>query len=136
MRPSAEPAFIDSSAFYALLDRDDANHKMAQTLFEKAVLAKRPLLTSNFVVAETHALTLHRLGRDAAAAWLKAIPAHVIRATTDDERQAQQIIDQYADKDFSYCDVVSFAIMERLAVKSAIVFDRHFVQYGQFVVLS
>lgn len=136
MRPSAEPAFVDSSAFYALLDHDDANHKIAKKLFEKALREKRPLLTSNFVIAETHALTLHRLGREAARAWLKAIPAQIVRATASDESRAQQILHHYADKDFSYCDAVSFAMMERLAIGSAIAFDRHFVQYGQFVVLA
>lgn len=30
-----------------------------------------------------------------------------------DERQAKSIIRQYKDKDFSYCDAVSFVLMER-----------------------
>jgi predicted nucleic acid-binding protein len=136
MNPSVEPVFVDSSAFYALLDRDDANHHIALTLFRQVLQDRRPLLTSNFVVAETHALLLHRLGRDVAAAWLEAIPAHVIRVTMGDEHQAREIIQQYSDKDFSYCDAVSFALMERLAITSAIAFDRHFLQYGQFVILG
>lgn len=98
MNPRAELAFVDSSAFYALLDRDDANHHVALTRFRQALRDKRPLLTSNFVVAEAHALLLHRLGRDAAAAWLEAIPAHVVRATVGDEHRAREIIQQYTDK--------------------------------------
>lgn len=135
MNPSAEPTFVDSSAFYALLDRNDDNCRTALTAFRQALHNQRSLLTTNFVVAETHALILHRLGKDAATAWLEAIPARVVRAAADDERRAREIIRQYADKDFSYCDAVSFALMERLAVTSAIAFDKHFSQYGKFVVL-
>lgn len=135
MSPRAEPDFVDSSAFYALLDRDDANHSSAAELFRKALEDQRPLLTSNFVVAEAHALILHRLGREAAATWLEAIPAQVVRASADDEQRARAIIRQYRDKEFSYCDAVSFALMERLHVTFALAFDRHFQQYGKFVLL-
>lgn len=80
MHPGAEPAFVDSSAFYALLDHDDANHKIAKQLFEKTLREKRPLLTSNFVIAETHALTLHRLGREAAIVSVKVSNLRQLRA--------------------------------------------------------
>jgi len=109
--------------------------KTAVALFREALRDRRPLLTSNFVVAETHALLLHHLGREAATAWLEAIPAQVVRATAADERRAREIILQYEDKEFSYCDAVSFALMERLGVTTALAFDRHFRQYGKFVVL-
>ena len=37
---------------------------------------------------------------------------------------------RYRDKDFSLCDAIAFAVMERLHAKLAFTFDRHFRQYG------
>lgn len=133
MSPTSK-VFVDTSAFYALLDRDDANHKMAIALFKEAVEKGWQLITSNFVVAETHALILHRLGRQAAMAWLKAIPAQVIGVTAKDEEEAKKIIQEYSDKEFSYCDATSFALMERNSITTAFTMDKHFAQYGKFVI--
>jgi len=58
----------------------------------------------------------------------------VIRARASDEERAQQILFQYTDKDFSFADAISFAVMERLDIRRAFTFDRDFAQYG-FTVL-
>jgi len=128
-------AFVDTSAFYALLDKDDANHRAVVELFKQATAQRWRLVTSNFVVAESHVLILVRLGRDAATAWLRAIPAEVVRASAEDEEAAKRIIFKYTDKEFSYCDAVSFALMERQKIKTALSMDKHFAQYGKFIIL-
>ena len=78
-------------------------------LFDQVVAEEWRVLTSNFIVAETHALVLTRLGRDLAAEWLRSVPADVIRVTEQDEAKAKRIIFGYQDKEFSYCDATSFA---------------------------
>jgi predicted nucleic acid-binding protein len=67
-----------------------------------------------------------------ATAWLRSIPAEVIRISKTDEEKARRIIFGYRDKEFSYCDATSFALIERLRIRSAIAFDIHFTQYGRF----
>ena len=130
-----ERVFVDTGAFYAAVDADDQHHRNCVKLLRTAVAEQWCLVTSNFVVAETHALILARLGRDIAARWLKAIPAQVKRIKAEDEEQAEQIIFDYADKEFSYCDATSFAMMKREKIRAALSFDRHFLQYGEFLVL-
>jgi predicted nucleic acid-binding protein len=127
----------DTGFFYALLDKRDAFHDACRELEAHAEQGNVLILTTNFVVAEAHALILSRLGRDAGAAWLDAIEsvAAIERVSEDDEAQAKDIIRRYDDKDFSYTDACCFAVMERLGVTVTLSVDAHFVQYGKFVAL-
>jgi predicted nucleic acid-binding protein len=127
--------FIDTGAFYAALNQKDKYHQEAVQLFTRAVEEEWQLFTSNFVVAETHALILTRLGRDLATDWLRDVPAVVVRVTEVDESKAKRIIFGYQDKEFSYCDATSFAVMERMRIREVVAFDPHFTQYGKFVVV-
>jgi uncharacterized protein len=130
--------FVDTGGFYAALSRRDAAHRDAARLFRRARREHWFLFTTNFVLAESHVLILARMGRDRAWDFLQAVitgSTNVIRAEEADERRARAIIEQYHDKAFSYCDAVSFAVMERLDIPEAIAFDEHFRQYGQFTIL-
>ena len=121
---------VDTSAIYALLDADDAYHRKAVAILR--ALHRRsltPLLT-NFIVAESHALLLSRLGADIARRWLMAHVWPIEPVNPRDEEKAKEIIRKYTDKTFSYTDATSFAVMERLAIRSAFGFDPHFRQYG------
>jgi predicted nucleic acid-binding protein len=122
--------FVDTSAIYALLDRDDARHAPARARFDQLKQSRTEPVLTNFIVAESHALLLARLGPAVARRWLFANIWHVERVSEEDETKARSIIDSYADKGFSYTDATSFAVMERLRLRRAVAFDRHFQQYG------
>jgi predicted nucleic acid-binding protein len=84
-------------------------------------------------LAEAHALILNRLGREAAHCVLTEIlasPTTLVRVSAADERRAQAILARYTDKDFSYTDATSFAVMERLRISQAFTFDSDFTRYG------
>jgi predicted nucleic acid-binding protein len=123
-------ALVDTSAVYALLDRKDANHHRALTALR--TLPRRGLtpVLSNFIVAESHALLLSRLGPRVARDWLIKQIWPVEAVTPSDEKRAKEIIERYDDKTFSYTDATTFALMERLEIKQALAFDAHFLQYG------
>jgi uncharacterized protein len=123
-------ALVDTSAVYALIDRDDANHRKAVAILR--ALPRRGLtpVLSNFIVAESHALLLSRLGSQVARDWLLKQIWPIEPVTSADERKAKEIIQRYEDKTFSYTDASSFALMERLGLKDAFAFDVHFRQYG------
>lgn len=124
---------IDTSGYYALADTSASDHAIATAIRDRLITERSRLFTTNFVLAETHALLLARLGRDVAATVLTEIDAStttVVRVSLRDERRAREIIAAYTDKDFSLTDAISFAVMERLHISHAFGFDRHFNQYG------
>jgi len=121
---------IDTSAVYALLDRDDRNHAGAKARLKKLKRSRAEPILTNFIVAETHALLLAHLGAATARSWLLSNVWPIERVTDADEAKAREIIRQYTDKTFSYTDAVSFAVMDRTGIERALAFDRHFEQYG------
>jgi len=46
------------------------------------------------------------------------------------EDAAWSILESHADKQWSYVDATSFALMEREGATEALAFDRHFAQRG------
>jgi uncharacterized protein len=132
-------AFVDTSGFYALLDRSDSNHGRAVTLYRAISAAGTQLVLTNFIRAEAHALILNRLAHtitDRFLADLRSIPAdNLIRVSEADELAALELIARYQDKDFSLTDATSFVVMERLGITHAFTFDDDFRQYG-WTVLS
>jgi len=127
--------FVDTSAHYAIINKSDNNHKIAREFLEFAEKNYFSFFTSNFIVAETHALILKKitLGYDVAINFLEeAKKSNKVpeRITVEDEERAYQIIIKYKDKDFTYIDATSFAIMERLGITRVFTFDSHFSQYG------
>ncbi|HWP61844.1 MAG TPA: PIN domain-containing protein [Candidatus Binatia bacterium] len=56
--------FVDTSALYALLDRDADEHRQAAAAFDRLLDAER-LVTHNYVVVEVEALARARLGMGA-----------------------------------------------------------------------
>jgi predicted nucleic acid-binding protein len=132
--PAPRPTvFVDTSAYVALARLDDEHHQEAVAILDVLRLQRARLYTTNFVVAETHALLLRYLGSVAGRAYLRAMDESkgvgVVRAEATDEANAKAIIYRYRDKDFSLTDAISFAVMERLGVALAFAFDRHFIQY-------
>jgi predicted nucleic acid-binding protein len=121
---------VDSSAIAALLLENDRNHRAAVGVLRQLTEARAELVLSNFVVAETYNLLAIRAYPAKAREWFLANTWPVERVTSRDEKKAREIIENCADKDFSYTDATSFALMERLGFDAAFTYDRHFEQYG------
>ena len=132
--------FVDTSAYFALIYKKDKNHEQARKFLGIAEKKRLILLTSNFIIAETHVLTLRTpgLGYMIAKIFLEQIrnnPNKPERITEEDEEKAFYIITKYSDKDFTYTDATSFVLMERLGIRRAFTFDQHFSQYGFEIVV-
>ena len=121
---------LDSSAVLAVLDAADANHVRALLATTDIARLRCRVFQTTLLRAETHALLLSRLGADAARRWLSSRRPATIRPEPADDTRGESIVLRYRDKDFSLCDAIAFAVMERLKARVAFTFDRHFGHYG------
>jgi predicted nucleic acid-binding protein len=124
--------FLDTSAFYALLDGDDANHNRARTAWGGLIGAEDSLITTNYIIVETFALAQNRLGLEAARAFQEDIvPLINIEWVTPEIHRAGVAAFLSASKRGpSLADCVSFEIMRASGIKTAFAFDRHFGGQG------
>jgi predicted nucleic acid-binding protein len=94
-------------------------------------------VTSLPVFCEIHArfsrLPRHR--RAVIADFWKNPVARVELPTHDDAESANELLEQHHDKNFSYCDALSFVVMRRMGLRQAASFDIHFRQFGEFEVI-
>ncbi len=127
--------FIVTSAFYALEDESDQNNKPARAFEEDLVTGKLglvQLITSNFVFDELMTLLRNNLGfLKAIEVGERIIESNVItleRVRPETETRAWEIFKTYSDKEFSYTDCTSFAMMEQKTIQSVFAFDNHFEQ--------
>jgi len=56
----ARRVLVDASAYFALLDHDDANHAQALMISRRLIAEGWRLFTTSLILAETHALLLNR----------------------------------------------------------------------------
>jgi len=128
--------FVDTGAWYALIDRNDPDHKNAVDCLKRN---KTPLITTNFIFDETVTLLRSRLGWAVAADFGKKLRdsgfVSLVVVKDIDEEKAWEIFLKFKDKDFSYTDCTSFALMQRLQIDTAFSFDSHF-KIMKFQVLS
>lgn len=126
--------FVDTAGWVAAADATDPNHGAigaARDLwFEDAGL----LLTTDYVIDETLTLLRFRLGLAATKEWWHTVGGsrRVRYEQIDSARaeRAREIFFRYRDKDFSFTDCTSFAVMRELRLRSALTTDRHFRQAG------
>ena len=124
--------FVDTSAFYALLDGDDAEHSRGLKLWEREPPGEGGLVTTNYVVLESMALLQSRLGMPAVRVFRDAI-LPLVRIEWIDEVIHAQAVSAFIATDrrgLSLVDLSSFETMRRLEIRSAFTFDRHFRKYG------
>jgi len=126
--------FVDTSAWYALRDEDDANFDSAKNTLI-LLLAERPgLITSNHVIGETYTLLRSALGHTQATEFIHYTKEsrHLERLFTPQEleEEAFQLLAKYKDQDFSFVDATSFVWMKKLELREAFAFDKHFLTAG------
>jgi predicted nucleic acid-binding protein len=123
--------FVDTSALYALLDRDDAEHRRAADVFPR-LLDEERLVTHNYVAVELMALVQRRLQPPAMSACVQQVlPAlDMVWVTHDVHAAAEHALLGAGRPRPSLVDWVSFEVMRRRDIDMAFAFDADFAAQG------
>ena len=130
--------FADTGALYAVLVSSDENHAQARSWLTANRGAER-LVTTDYVLDEL--LTLLRLRGEferstaAAGAFFAGSLAEIHWVDRADVGRAAEVFDGFKDKQWSFTDCVSYAVIKRFEIKRAFAFDEHFRQFGTVEVL-
>lgn len=126
------PIFVDTSALFAVLDADDAQHPRAKLSWERLLAEDRTLVSTNYVLVETFALVQHRLGMPA----LRTLQEDVIPVLTVEwigeglhDKSVAAVLTS-GRRALSLVDCSSFEIMRELGIGAAFAFDAHFSEQG------
>jgi len=133
-----QTVLADSSFWIALRNERDVEHLRAKALVRKVLGERNRLLVTPLIFAEVHAtFSRSKILRNSVIKDFWHNPTVIMETLTpQDYREALDLLELYRDKDFPFCDATSFVVMERLSIKRALSFDRHFQQYGGFEVLE
>jgi hypothetical protein len=126
--------FVDTSGWVACADEADQAHSDAVAARDGWLERGGLLITTDYITDETLTLLRIRLGIDAAETWWSQIDGSSrLRwefIGPDRADAARSILFRYRDKDFSFTDCTSFAVMRELKLREALAIDHHFSQMG------
>lgn len=126
----AAELFVDTSAWYPIVDKSVAGAAGVRRALHDRVRSGTRVVTTNIVVAETHALLLRRAGRKVALEFARnVVRAPNVVVTSDADLEATAVADwlvRFDDQPFSLADAVSFAVMKQRGIRDALALDRHF----------
>lgn len=136
----AAELFVDSSAWYTLARSGHPDHARLANALRSRISAGVQIVTSNLIVAESHALIMVRSGVAPALQFLNEVrlPPNLI-VTSDLELESQAIgawITRFGDQEFSLTDAVSFEIMKMRRIQEALTLDHHFAVAGFTIIPS
>ena len=129
--------FVDTSAFLAILDADDAEHPRAKRTWEHLITHDEVMTCSNYVLVETFALVQHRLGMTAVRAFQADVYPLLNIEWVDEvtHRAGVAAVLAASRRRLSLVDCVSFEVMRRLGLHRVFCFDAHFAEQGFDIVL-
>lgn len=122
---------VDSSFWIALARPRDTNHELAVSLLRTS---SDPLVTSNHVRGETWTFLRRRESHRIAAAFLDRLERtrrlSVLFVSEEQEAQALRWLRRHDEREYSFVDATSFALMRSLRIREALAFDGDFSAAG------
>lgn len=126
--------FLDSNFVIGLEIADDQHHEEAAQYWRVLLETSFCLVTTSYVLDEIVTFLNSRRQHDKAVKvgnnLLNASHVQIIHVDEPLFYEGWQYFEQHADKTYSLTDCVSFVLMEKLGIREALTFDRHFTQAG------
>ncbi len=124
--------FVDTSFWVALRNRRDSHHLLALELFDDH--AARGLVTSNHILGETWTCLRRKAGHAASVGFLNAVEHsrtfRVLRIEPNLEEEAIAWLRRHDEREYSFVDATSFALMRAVKIQEALAFDGDFAAAG------
>ena len=128
-----DPILVDTSALYALLDADDAEHLRARRIWEEQLVeGDAELVVTSYVVAESFDLVRRRLGFEAVRSLDRLLDDGMRVVFVDEELHdaARARFFSAGRRALSLVDCSSIALAQERGIKQIFAFDAHFEQAG------
>jgi predicted nucleic acid-binding protein len=125
--------FIDTSAFYAIVDTSDANYGRAAATWQSLLEQGEPLVTTNYTVTETIALLHHRLGTEVVGRFVQDDLPAVTVLPIDEAMHALALAAMLAipgRSGPSLTDCAAFEVIRRCRIDTVFAYDQHFQSRG------
>ena len=123
--------FVDTSYWIAAATEGDAHHEEARRLSRTADAL---LVTTNHVRGETWTFLKRRHGHGPAVAFLDAISRglrlRIESVSRELEEEALRWLRERDEREYSFVDATSFALMRRFHIREAFAFDDDFAAAG------
>jgi predicted nucleic acid-binding protein len=131
---AAPEVFVDSGYLLALEIADDQHHADALRHWRDLAARRRSLVTTSYVFDEVVTFLNSRgLHARAVQRGRNLLDSPLMRLVHVDEPlffEGWSYFQHREDKDYSLTDCISFIVMQRSGITTALAFDRHFAQAG------
>lgn len=131
--------FIDTSAYIGILNPIDSNHKKALELSDLFLTQESNTISSHAVLGEVLTVGSMRYNRQAAIDFVKKIfesKTKIVLENEDFIEKAFKIFQKVKDKNVSWVDCYSFAIIEEYKIEKVFSFDKDFKKYAKSEILG
>jgi predicted nucleic acid-binding protein len=128
----SQPVFVDASAWVAITNRKDRNHKEAVQIFRRLLASSTLLITTTWTTYEALSIVKSRLGFSQAERLWDRIKSRsvvdLIRIDEQTEGDALELFWRYRDKKWGVVDCASLVVMEAVGCRQAFAYDGHFIE--------
>jgi predicted nucleic acid-binding protein len=123
--------FVDTSFWIALQSDRDQNHVAADALTDQEL---GPLITTHHVVGETWTFMRKWSGHAGAVEALQRIRGvptlTIVHVDSEEVQDAWRWLNRRDEREYSFVDATSFAVMRRRRIREALAFDGDFTAAG------
>lgn len=131
---AAEPLFIDTGGFYALVLPKGESQEIAVEIMQNAARQRRRVVTTDYLLDETATLLRARGLPILLTAFFRLTEesqALTVEWTSPNRfAAARKLMLKHLDQEYSFTDCVSFIVMRELRLTDALATDSHFRTAG------